>query len=223
MQSEFKQAPDTPEIRKKKGSLAARVVPATFALFLAVVVGFLYYIGWFTGNVRAVEPGKVYRSAQLSPSHLREVLKEHGIQTVVNLRGGKPSSRWYHDEQQVCAEQGAAYEVLSMRASALPRPRDLERLLNIFDHARYPVLFHCQGGADRSGLTATLYLSVYDHEPLDKALENGLTWRYGHFPLQAHPMDEFYRLYRETANGMDLRTWIHEKYPEIWRERKHRK
>jgi len=194
-----------------------------FVLFLASVLGFLGYIGWFNGNVRTVEPGRMYRSAQLSPDHLNALLKERGIHTVISLRGGDSHSRWFRDEQKVCNAQGVDFEPLSLRASALPRPKDLQRLLEIFDHAQYPMIFHCQGGADRSGLTAALYLNIYDHQPLDQALQNGLTWRYGHFPLQARAMDDFFALYRKTSEGMDLRTWITERYPELYRQHRKKK
>ena len=194
-----------------------------FVLFLASLLGFLGYIGWFNGNVRTVEPGKMYRSAQLSPDHLKSVLKEHGIHTVISLRGGDSHSRWFRDEQQVCNSQGVDFEALSLRASALPRPKDLDRLLEIFDHAQYPMIFHCQGGADRSGLAATLYLHLYDHQPLDQALQNGLTWRYGHFLVQAHAMDDFFAMYRKTGDGMDLRTWIKERYPDLYKEHRKKK
>jgi protein tyrosine/serine phosphatase len=41
------------------------------------------------GNVHVVEPGELYRSAQLNGASLDGVLKRYGIKTVINLRGEK--------------------------------------------------------------------------------------------------------------------------------------
>jgi hypothetical protein len=73
-------------------------------------------------------------------------------------------------------------------------------------------------GADRTGLVATLYMNVYQHEPLQEAESQQLTWHYGHFSFgEAHPMDDFFRLYTRTGRGMDLRTWIKTRYPALYR------
>src|SRR5579883_674272 len=182
-----------------------RLATALIAL-VSFVLLFLWYIGVFGGNIHAVYPGKVYRSAQLTGRNLDDVLKDDHIHTVINLRGGSPSNAWYRSETTSCKEYGADHVDIDMSARLLPAPSRLNELLQTFDHARYPVLFHCQAGSDRSGLVGALYLNVYQHVPLHQAEAEELTWRYGHFSFgQTHAMDDFYRLYDKTSNGLDLR------------------
>jgi protein tyrosine/serine phosphatase len=184
---------------------------------VALVLLFLWYIGVFGGNVRTVQPGQVYRSAQLTGRNLDDVLKEDHIQTVINLRGGSVSDAWYRSEVASCKQFGAQHVDIDMSARLLPAPSRLDALLQTFDHARYPILYHCQSGADRSGLVGTLYLDVYQHVPLQEAEKEQLTWRYGHFSFgQTHAMNDFYTLYDQTNSGLDLRDWILKRYPAIY-------
>ncbi len=187
-----------------------------FFLLVCILV-FLWYIGFLGGNVRAVVPGKVYRSAQLTDGLLDEVLRSDHIHTVINLRGGSMQDPWYRSEVQECRNLGVAHVDVPMSAIHLPPPDSLNALLSTFDHASFPVLFHCQGGADRSGLTGTIYLDVYQHVPLDSAEERQLTWRYGHFSWsRTGAMDRFFDLYRKTNQGLDLRDWILGRYPALY-------
>lgn len=184
---------------------------------VAVILLFLWYIGVFGGNVRVVSPGRVYRSAQLTGRNLDDVLQQDNIHTVINLRGGSMRDAWYRSEIASCRKYGADHVDVDMSAHLLPSPLRLAELLNTFDRARYPVLFHCQSGSDRSGLVGTLYLDIYQHEPLDLAEEDQLTWRYGHFAFgQTHAMNDFLNLYRSTGHGMSLRDWIVRRYPSVY-------
>lgn len=190
------------------------VIPA---VIVAVVLLFLWYLGVFGGNVHVVSPGKVYRSAQLTGHNLDDVLQQDHIQTVINLRGGSVHDAWYRSEIASCRRYGADHVDVDMSAHLMPAPSRLTELLNTFDHARYPVLFHCQSGSDRSGLVGTLYLDIYQHEPLDRAETEQLTWRYGHFSFgQTHAMNDFLNLYRATGGGMPLRDWIVTRYPSLY-------
>jgi protein tyrosine/serine phosphatase len=181
-----------------------------------ILLSFLFYIGLFNGNVRTVIPQQVYRSAQLSPAHLSALVREHGIRTVISLRGGQPGDHWWEKEAEACRSEGVEFRTVSLRATALPRPEQLRDLLRIFDEAKYPILFHCKSGADRTGMAATLYLHLYQRKPLDVAEREGLTWRYGHFKLSARAMDDFFDLYRRDAGGRDLRSWIEQRYPVVY-------
>jgi hypothetical protein len=184
---------------------------------LAVVLLFLWYIGVFGGNVRTVQPGMVYRSAQLTGDTLANVLKRDNIRTVINLRGRAHKRIWYRSEVAVCRAYGVDHVDVRISASKYPDPAQLAIVLQQFHHARYPILFHCQGGSDRSGLVGTIYLTVYEHVPLDQAEAQQLTWRYGHMRWgSAHAMNDFFDLYRRTSGGLDLRTWMTARYPSLY-------
>jgi protein tyrosine phosphatase (PTP) superfamily phosphohydrolase (DUF442 family) len=188
-------------------------------LFLMSVLLLLWYIGVFGGNVREVEPGRVYRSAQLTGRTLDEVLDARRIRTMLSLRGGSPEDGWYRSETASCAKRNIRHITLSFSAVRMPPPSELKKLLAVFDTAQYPLLFHCRGGADRSGLAGVLYLHLYKHVPLDEAQAQQLTWRYGHIRWgQARPMSDFFDLYRNTGQGMGLRAWIEQKYPALYEQ-----
>jgi protein tyrosine/serine phosphatase len=167
-------------------------------------------------NLHAVAPRRVYRSAYLPPARLARAIRTHGIRTVLNLMGGGPDDGWFRAEAAVCARLGVEHLTVSLRASRPPAPVALRQLLEVLDRAEYPLLFHCEGGADRSGLVGAVYLNVYAAVPLDRAVERQLTWRYGHLGLgDLRAADDFFRLYRRTAGGLPLRAWILERYPEL--------
>src|SRR5262249_25054379 len=144
------------------------------------------------GNVRSIEPGRAYRSAtltgvsytglsaRLTGNDLDSVLRRYRIGTVICLRGGSRRDDWYREELDDCARENAAHEDVPMSARSLPPPEALASLINLYDHARYPILLHCQAGADRTGLASALYAHLYEKLPLDKAIAEELTWRYGH-------------------------------------------
>jgi len=186
-------------------------------VFVLAVLGFLRYIGVIGGNLREVVPGQLFRSAQLSAARLGAVIDADQIRTVINLRNGSPTRADAVAEREECSHRGVAYVSIPMSAVVLPPPERLTQLLDTFDHASFPVLFHCEGGSDRSGLTGTIYLNVYQHVPLDEAEARQLTWRYAHFSWgQAHAMDDFFDLYRKTAGGLSLRQWIETRYPALY-------
>jgi protein tyrosine phosphatase (PTP) superfamily phosphohydrolase (DUF442 family) len=197
--------------------------------FLLVLITLLWYIGVLGGNVRVVDAGRFYRSGQLTGNgydgisarlagnSLDAVLTRYGIHTVICLRGGSEKDRYYRDETAICAQDHVTHVDVPFSALHLPSPETLHKMLDTFDHADYPVIVHCQGGADRTGLASTLYVHLYRHVPLDEAQQEELTWHYGHIPVQkTRRMDLFFDLYRKTGNGMDIRTWIDQKYPQIY-------
>jgi protein tyrosine/serine phosphatase len=190
--------------------------------FAAFVLAFLWFIGAIGGNFREVDPGRFYRSAQLTGGNLRGALAAGHIKSVINLRGGKPGDREYDDEIAMCGTLGIQHVDVPLSAVHLPPPDKMIALLAALDRLPRPVLVHCRGGSDRSGLVSALYLNVYRAVPLDQAVSEELTWRYGHFGFtQSGAMDRFFELYRKTAGGMSLREWIRVKYPTVYARDNH--
>jgi hypothetical protein len=187
--------------------------------FLVFVSLALWYIGVFGGNIRVVSPGKVYRSAQLTDSNLRDALKSRKVATVLNLRGAETADDWYKDEARICRQLGVDHDDVAFSATRLPPPAELTKLFHDFDAAKYPLILHCMGGSDRAGLASTIFLNVYQGVPLDQAEQRELTWRYGHLSWsKAGRMDDFFNLYRKTARGEGLREWVARSYPALYRE-----
>ena len=195
--------------------LRAAKVALTLLAVAGSILGFLLYIGLFWGNIRVVVPGQVYRSAQLPPERLEQLIRDEGLRTVISLRGGDPGDRWFRREQAACDRHDVRLEVVRLTATTLPRPEQVQRLVRLFDSVPRPVLFHCRAGADRAGLAATVYLHLEEGRSIRAARENGLTWRYGHFPVAAEvAMDRFFDLYQRS--GKPFRAWLQEDYPAIY-------
>ena len=157
------------------------VVRLSMVLLLVATLGMGSYASYrhVTGNLHPVVPGEFYRSAQLSPSQLAAYARQFGIRTIVNLRGAHPGQAWYDQEVATAAELGVAHIDFKMSANReLPRAR-AERLLQILDGAQKPILVHCQGGADRSGLAGALYLAALAKQG-EGAAERQLSIWYGH-------------------------------------------
>jgi protein tyrosine/serine phosphatase len=90
-----------------------------------------------------------YRSAQPSAEGMRN-LKAIGVETIVNLRS-------FHSDRDEIGDTGLAYEHIYMKAWH-PEEDEAVRFLQIVTNPRYyPVLVHCQHGADRTGTMCVLY------------------------------------------------------------------
>jgi protein tyrosine/serine phosphatase len=213
---------------RRSRRLAVIVIVLTLLAILALLSG----VGVFGGNVRVIDPGRAYRSAtltgesytgitaRLAGNDLSSVLKRDHIRTVINLRGGSNADEWYREEVRLSERAGAAHRDISMSARSLPPPASLAALLDTFDHTKYPILIHCQAGADRTGLASTIYANLYERLPLDRAEAEELTWRYGHIPIgKTRAMDDFFDLYRSNSHGESLRDWILNRYPQVYAAR----
>jgi protein tyrosine phosphatase (PTP) superfamily phosphohydrolase (DUF442 family) len=210
-------APEQKSLKAAPRHLRNRRITAAGVITLTAVLSLLRYVGVFGGNIHAVVAGQVYRSAQLSGSDLQNLLDTRAIRTVVNLRGPRQGDPAYHEEVSICRNKGIRHTDIRLSAVRLPPPAELKRLLAEFSEAPRPLLVHCAGGSDRSGLASVIFLVTQVHIPLDEALAKELTWRYGHLSFgRAHAMDDFFNLYRRSAADLDLASWIKVRYPQLY-------
>jgi len=176
----------------------------------AGLIGFLGILGaaycWYMGeqgNFHPITPGEAYRSAQMDPDELRYYIDKFKIRSVINLRGKNPGASWYRKEIATCRKLGTRHYDLGLSADNPPKPQAVRELLRIFRKAQRPVLIHCQGGADRSGLAAALWKMVIDGSPKALAREQ-LSIRFGHLPFgPTHVLDVYLDKWPtpERANG----------------------
>jgi protein tyrosine/serine phosphatase len=127
-------------------------------------------------NSHEIAPG-VFRTFQPSPAHVAKWAK-HGIRTIVNLRGEKPSAALFLEEE-ACARHGLKLVNFRVFSREAPSAETLKGLKALFDAIEYPAVFHCKSGSDRVGLAAAMYLFMKAGRPLDNALQQ-LSLRYGH-------------------------------------------
>jgi hypothetical protein len=149
---------------------------------------------FYGSNLGIVDPGRVIRSAQPT-SGLKDMIRDHNLAAILNLRGGSPRDAFYTNEVRAAEEAGVDFYDLTMSATKRPRRQDLLRLIDVVTHCKYPLLIHCKAGADRTGLATAIYRMMILEEPPEKAIE-AFTIYHSHFPLfgpqQLHePIDEY--------------------------------
>jgi protein tyrosine phosphatase (PTP) superfamily phosphohydrolase (DUF442 family) len=171
------------------------------------------------GNFHVAVPGRVYRCAQPSASRLEQLVRTHGIRTVVNLRGCCPNMAWYQDECRVTHQLDVAQEDICLSAGRLPSVHEIRRLVQVLDHTEYPILIHCNRGADRTGLAVTAYLLLHTAADLSEARRH-LGLAYGHLSFgKTGQLDRFFDLYAAWLRDQRLehacvhfRRWAEREY-----------
>jgi hypothetical protein len=170
-------------------------------------------------NLHTVLPDRVYRCAQPSAGDVACQVRDHGIRTVVNLRGCCYPLPWYMDESRATHALEIAQEDVCLSAGRLPSPPEMRRLLDVLDRAEYPLLLHCRRGADRTGLASAVVLLLQDGEDLASARRQ-LGLRYGHVAVGNQAcLDAFFDLYagwlrdHGTTHAPDVfRHWLLQEY-----------
>lgn len=176
----------------KRASIATA---ALLALTVAVAGGVYVYVE-SDGNFHVVDPGTLYRSRQLSGPELAQAIGAYGIRSILNLRGPNPRSEWYDDEMAVAAAKHVTHYDYGISARRPVTPAQLEAILRIIRDAPKPLLVHCMGGADRTGLVSAVYL--FSHGARTDVAERALSLRYGHFPYlgsKTRAMDDSFNAY----------------------------
>lgn len=141
-----------------KTSLLVRVIKRTAysILMLLILLATIYWI--VKSNIHTVIPNQIYRSAQLGPSEFKKIIREKHIHSIINLRGKNVDNDWYRKEIAVSKELAVQHYDLSLKATKLPTRQQLLDLIHLLETAPEPVLIHCEGGADRTGLASALVL-----------------------------------------------------------------
>jgi len=148
-------------------------------------------------NFHVVATGEAYRSGQMTPEQLAHAIDQYEIKSVLNLRGGHPATVWYQEELETTASHGATHFDRSLSSGRELTDEELDDLVALLQRAPKPILIHCQGGADRSGLAAALFeLAIAGRRP-DQADRELSIW-YGHVPWirpKVLAMDRSFRHY----------------------------
>ena len=160
-------------------------------------------------NFHAVEPGRFYRSAQPTRIQLERWIDKYELKTVVILRGGRPNVK---ATREAAENKGIRFVQHKLRARRYPTKAQLLGLWKIFEEGEYPMLVHCQSGADRSGLASGVYLlwrsrSVEDAAGQLDFLPFGHTGWFG-----AHKLDEVFEMYRPFEGKLGFPEWVEKEY-----------
>lgn len=175
---------------------------ALIAITLAGAGGY-YVLVEAGGNFHIVGSADLYRSRQLSGPELERAIAAHRIRSVLNLRGRHPGTDWYDNEIAVSAARNVAHYDYALSAGRRVTRAQLEEILQVIRDAPKPILIHCEGGADRTGLVSAAYLFSRGARADDARRE--LSLRYGHFPhlgSATRAMDESFAAYVHDASAV---------------------
>lgn len=152
---------------------------------------------------REVDPGKLYRSGQMTAAGFRETIERYHIKTVVNLQHEEPDpllpDHWLGKgkirESELCQQLGAKYVLLT--PDILPPNNNLEMeppvvqewLDLLKEEKNYPILLHCKAGLHRTGRLTAIYRMEFHRWSAGEALRELRANGYGY--VAASEGDDF--------------------------------
>ena len=158
----------------------------------------LYYVS-YNSNFHEVVKGRVYRSAQLKSNELQKYINRYKFKTIINLRG-KSKKEWHEREKETAKINNVELYDFVFSASELPKISQILSLLEILIKAERPLLIHCKGGADRSGMASAIALSIEQNPPLAE-LKKQFSWRYFVIPFTRSIGPLLFSVYEEWLNS----------------------
>ncbi len=151
-------------------------------LALALALGGYACYALATDNFHTVVPGQVYRSGQMDAGDFSHYIQRYGIKSILNLRGENSATSWHQAEIATAEKLNVVHYDRSLGSGTPLTLEQMDDLVALLRQAPKPVLIHCNGGADRSGLVSALYCFAIDGEKPEQA-DKQLTIWYGHVPL----------------------------------------
>ena len=151
-------------------------------LVIGVIMGITVSYFYIFDNFHVVVKEKVYRSAQLSEKRLRKLISSKRLKTIINLRGKSEGRDWYAKEKKVAKENSVQHYDLRFVAHSLPSCTQLDALVKALATAPRPLLLHCRGGADRTGMASAIALALENDSPLSE-LKRQFSLLYGVRPF----------------------------------------
>jgi len=128
-----------------------------------------------------VEPGRIYRSGQISKWMIEKTLTRHRIAVIVDLTNPDPADE--HQQAELAAAKKLAIEHirLPLRGDGTGDIRHYaEAIKHLVDckGAGTPVLVHCAAGADRTGGVVFAYRTFVDKQSPQTACKEMRRYRW---------------------------------------------
>ncbi len=104
--------------------------------------------GWRTQDGSRIRFGRIFRSAKLDKPEVRSaIVKRLGIKTSIDLRKA--------EEARPTPDLPVVTVVANAYAGTVKNPKWLREAFDVMlDESKYPIIFHCAAGADRTGTLA---------------------------------------------------------------------
>ena len=165
-------------------------------------------------NWAAVSPGRLYRCNHPTPQRLARAQRQHGVTTVINLRGATQSGS-YALSRDAALRLGMDFHDISLESRGAPHKDRIYRLFDIFRSMRGPGLIHCKSGADRAGLAAGLFV-LFEGGTAAAALRQ-LSLRFGHIKqAKTGILDAFFLRYQREGEGKKpFLDWLRDDYDAV--------
>jgi protein tyrosine/serine phosphatase len=156
----------------------------TFTVLAVLIGALLAYTGYtiYNANFHTIVVGQAYRSSQMNAEQLTRVVQKYGIKSILNLRGENTTSDWHQTEIATSAKLNVTHYDRSLGSGTPLTLEQMDDLVTLLQQAPKPILIHCLGGADRSGLVSALYRFAIEGQKPDAADKELSIW-YGHVPL----------------------------------------
>lgn len=139
---------------------------------------------WFGSNTHEVIPGKLIRSGTFKPEALMDIIDQHQIKTIINLRGAQESKAWWQKEKRIAELYGIKHYDINLSSERVPSKTQLKEIFRIYNESVGPVLVHSETGKNRAGLiSALLEFESYKSKELARAQ---LSLKYGYIKT-LHP------------------------------------
>ncbi len=168
----------TDPTRENAADAPRRSIPK-FVLPLVLMLGFLSAIIWYADEGHelfwpkrwgVVQDGAIYRSGEPTPRATRRVVKELGINTIIDLGAHTPDTEEERTAQAMADELGVTRYRFGLIGDATGDPNDYVLALRIMnDPAHQPVWIHCAAGSERTGCLIALHRVITEDWDPDKA------------------------------------------------------
>jgi hypothetical protein len=187
-------------------------------LLAVVMIPVILFVTWnqMNHNFGQVQPGRIYRSGQMSSGALAHAVRNNRIKTVLNLRGSNLGRSWYRDELTTTLSAGATHIDIAMSSCLWMSRIQLRALVDTLDTAECPILIHCAWGSERTGLAAAFAELLRPGSTLDDARAQFTAWYLfvpvGDGKVMAEHLDlyeSWLRQERVEHTPANFRLWAH--------------
>ncbi len=167
-------------MRRTIPSSRRKLPPAVFLLIgaVALVLG-VGVPDLVPKNFGEVDPGKVYRSGQMTPAAFARAQEKHGFRTIIDLGSYEPHERGDQRNQQVADAAGVKRYLFDLEGDATGNPNYYVQVLRLMrDPAHQPVLVHCGAGSERTGCAMILYNLLEHGTPVEEGMKDAYRFKH---------------------------------------------